>query len=67
LALALSGGEDYQLLFTAPSNIMEKVQAEVPFTDIGEVTERGNGVEVVDASGQPIALPQNGWQHFGPR
>jgi thiamine-monophosphate kinase len=67
LALALSGGEDYQLLFTAPSEVMEKVQAELPFTDIGEVTPQGKGVEVVDADGRSVALPQKGWQHFGPR
>ncbi|MDP6347339.1 MAG: thiamine-phosphate kinase [Dehalococcoidia bacterium] len=67
LALALSGGEDYQLLFTAPGEVIEKVQVEVPFTDIGEITQRRKGVEVMDAAGRSVALPQKGWQHFDPR
>jgi thiamine-monophosphate kinase len=69
LGLALSGGEDYQLLFTAPDGVMDGVKQGLSFTDIGQVTPaRGGGqVEVVDAGGRPLAHEKKGWQHFGPR
>ena len=39
LALALHGGEDYELLFTAPSNRKVPAQiAGVPITEIGHIT-----------------------------
>ncbi|MFH1381660.1 MAG: AIR synthase-related protein, partial [Chloroflexota bacterium] len=67
LALALSGGEDYELLFTAPAGIMEKVKAALPCpaTVIGEI-EAGKAGEatVVDHRGQTINLPKAGWEHF---
>jgi thiamine-monophosphate kinase len=51
----LTGGDDYELLFAA---------AEAPpgATRIGRVMA-GNGVEVFDSAGQPIALTRTGWTH----
>jgi thiamine-monophosphate kinase len=57
--LALTGGEDYELLFTAP----ESSEAESLGTKIGEVTD-GSGVRVLDEAGRPIELHQTGFRHF---
>jgi thiamine-monophosphate kinase len=59
LGLALGGGEDYELLFTAPSS----AEAEAFATKIGEVTE-GATVEAVDAEGNPIEPSSAGFRHF---
>jgi len=65
LELALSGGEDYELLFTASSEIIERVKkaASRPVTVIGEITE-GKGVSLVDKQGKPFKLAKSGWEHF---
>jgi len=59
VALALSGGEDYELLFTAP----ESAEASTLGTNIGEITE-GVGVRVFDEAGQAIDIEQTGFRHF---
>ncbi len=65
LELALSGGEDYELLFTASAEIIERVKkaASLPVTAIGEITA-GKGVSLVDKTGKPFALKKAGWEHF---
>ena len=67
LELALSGGEDYELLFTARAEIMEKVTraASCPVTLIGEVgSGKAGEVSLVDIKGITINLPKAGWEHF---
>lgn len=59
LELALTGGEDYELLFTAPA----RADAASMATRIGEITE-GAGVKVVDARGCQIHLARAGFRHF---
>ena len=65
IALALTGGEDYELLFTAPHEAMLRARKNLPVTVIGELRE-GEGVEVVDERGQPFPLEREGWEHFAP-
>ena len=64
LQYALHGGEDYELLFTAPPHrrIPAKI-AGTSITRIGEIT-RGRQIKLQspDAKSQP--LPSGGWQHF---
>jgi thiamine-monophosphate kinase len=65
--LALSGGEDYELLFAASSHIINQVKQAVscPVTVIGEVTEGTPGqVTLIDAAGKSIPWRQGGWEHF---
>ncbi len=65
--LALSGGEDYELLFTGPSDAINRVKAELkcPVTLIGEITAGAPGkIELIDASGKAIKVNKTGWQHF---
>ncbi|MEO5345692.1 MAG: thiamine-phosphate kinase [Magnetococcus sp. YQC-9] len=63
----LTGGEDYELLFTASPGALEMLhtlaeRAGVALTEIGEITE---GTEVVMLSdGVPLVLDQAGWSHF---
>ena len=68
LSLALSGGEDYELLFTAPEQIIEEArqQLSTPLTLIGKITvgKPGN-VTILDRDGNLIVLPKRGWEHFG--
>ena len=64
----LEGGDDYELLFTAPTAAGESVAATaeaagVPVQRIGRV-EPGQGVTVVDRQGEPIEGLNGGWQHF---
>ncbi|MBM4137552.1 MAG: thiamine-phosphate kinase [Nitrospira sp.] len=54
--LALSGGEDYELLFTAPSN--QKVKA----IYIGKITKSER--VIVDSSGRETTFSPQGYQHF---
>jgi thiamine-monophosphate kinase len=67
LQFALNGGEDYELLFTAPAKIVRHVQRALDcvVTPIGEITAAHSGkVELVDAAGRAIDLRKAGWDHF---
>lgn len=66
LDLALGAGEDYELLFTAPADVMNSLRPEldVPITVIGEVVQGGGRVELVDDDGSPMATGSGGWDHF---
>lgn len=69
LDLALTGGDDYELLFTArPATVAPLVvdfeaHFGVPLTRIGTVTQ-GDGVVVVGADGVPRTLERPGYDHF---
>ena len=67
LQLALSGGEDYELLFTASSQIMSRLKKTMPcpVTVIGEITEGKAGqVTLIDTDGKTITREKAGWEHF---
>jgi thiamine-monophosphate kinase len=68
LLLALHGGEDYELLFTAParSRLPRRI-AGVPVTEIGVIQKRTNyspAIEILGENGRVTALAQRGWEHF---
>ncbi len=68
--LALSGGEDYELLFTAGPEVMAKARDALtcPVTVIGEITaDNAGAVTVVDREGNPFILHSTGWEHFKAR
>ncbi len=63
MKFALHGGEDYELLFTAPRNkTVPKQIAGVATTEIGRITRRKR-VVLIDEKGVRD-LPAQGWQHF---
>jgi thiamine-monophosphate kinase len=64
LELALHGGEEYELLFTArPERRIPKQIAGIPITQIGEIV-RGRQMKLVKADGRTEILRQAGWEHF---
>jgi thiamine-monophosphate kinase len=67
LAQALHGGEDYELLFTAPANArIPKAIAGVPVTRIGRILSRRRNqpsITLITAQGRQPLEPR-GWQHF---
>lgn len=65
LSLALSGGEDYELAFTASSETVTKAarKLDATVTQIGQVRE-GSGVRVLNAHGDEISVGRGGWDHF---
>ena len=68
LADLVTGGDDYELLFCAPPSARDNVEAigrrlGLALTRIGTV-ERGEGVRVLDADGNPLALGRPGYTHF---
>ena len=61
-AAAATGGEDYELLFSAPRERRAAIEqaAGLPVTWIGEASE-GSGLRLLDAAGQPLEL--RGFEH----
>ena len=65
--LALSGGEDYALIFTAPQETMKRVLPHLPppVAVVGDILEGNPGqVTVVDASGRDVTPTHRGWDHY---
>ncbi|MBO0912488.1 MAG: thiamine-phosphate kinase, partial [Acidobacteria bacterium] len=63
--LALHGGEDYELLFTArPRRRVPALVRGLPITCIGEIT-RQKKMLLVDENGRRSVLRPSGWEHFG--
>lgn len=65
----LSGGDDYQCLFTAPQgqrSVIEETarRTNLAVTRIGRC-EAGSSVNVLDADAMPIKLLKTGWEHGG--
>ena len=68
LSSLLTGGDDYELLFTArperAGGLAELAgQLDLPLTRIGRVSE-GRGVRALDGAGRALSLPERGWSHF---
>jgi thiamine-monophosphate kinase len=64
----LAGGDDYELLFTAPAGQDEAVRAAgeragVAVTPIGRI-EAAAGLRLVDADGQPVVFNERAFDHF---
>jgi len=67
--LALAGGEDYELLFTASNEIMARVKQAIacPVTVIGEIVAGKAEIALIDSRGRPFDLGKTGWDHFAAR
>ncbi len=70
MACSLSGGDDYELCFTAPPaarGAIDAVSARLglPLTRIGTMGAPGAGVTVLDEHGRAIRIDRPGFDHFG--
>jgi thiamine-monophosphate kinase len=64
LFYALSGGEDYELLFTVPPGKMKRLQSlNIPITEIGTI-KRGGKVLLLDGRNRRSRLQPGGYDHF---
>lgn len=68
LDMALAGGDDYELLFTAPPDLSDAVQeaandSDVSITCIGRITN-GSGLQVLDVHGVPMSRRFASFDHF---
>lgn len=62
---ALSGGDDYQLLFTMPLELQPALQALFPAAQCIGVVREGCGVQLLDEHFKPVNYSRAGYQHFG--
>jgi thiamine-monophosphate kinase len=65
---ALAGGDDYELLFTAPPKRRAALEAlarqlDLPLTRIGSIRAKP-GLDVLDQAGRLLQVPKAGWEHF---
>ncbi len=68
ISLALSGGDDYELLFILPPQMRHclediSVKTELPLTIIGEVVQR-QGIEYLTVNGDIFKPEFSGYEHF---
>jgi thiamine-monophosphate kinase len=62
--LALSGGEDYELVFTSPlKDLAEQTGLTTPVARIGTITQKG-GIQIRQADGQLYHCQRAGFDHF---
>jgi thiamine-monophosphate kinase len=69
---ALTGGDDYEVLFTAPAKDIDAIaelsrSTAVPITRIGRMNARLDGhsrVKVLGEDGSPLVFESEGWSHF---
>jgi len=61
---ALSGGEDYELLFTVPQSEYDKVKNQLDISIIGYMTEEAAGRQLISKSGNVHELKAQGWNAF---
>ncbi len=62
--VALSGGEDYELLFTIGINDYEKIKGNPHLTVVGHITEQKQGLHLVTRANEEIELKAQGWNSF---
>jgi len=67
----LSGGDDYELIFTVPPEWQQSItslaeELDLSLTPIGviEATNQGDLVTVEDSTGTTVAMPTSGYRHF---
>lgn len=63
-ACALSGGEDYELLFTVAQADYEKINANNGLSIIGYITDPAEGKIIITRGGNKHELVAQGWNHL---
>jgi thiamine-monophosphate kinase len=63
-ACALSGGEDYELLFTIPQEDYDKLVLNEQISVIGYMTEPEKGKKIITKGGNTFDITAQGWNAF---
>ncbi|WP_142602848.1 thiamine-phosphate kinase [Solitalea koreensis] len=61
---ALSGGEDYELLFTVSQSDYDKIKFQPDISIIGHMTDESEGCYLISKSGNAHTLTAQGWDAF---
>ncbi len=61
---ALSGGEDYELLFTVKQSDFDKLKNNPDISIIGHMTQQSEGPQLVSKSGNQHKITAQGWNAF---
>ncbi|MEZ5800401.1 MAG: AIR synthase-related protein [Nitratireductor sp.] len=69
LASALSGGDDYQFLFTVPQSrvarfVQEAQKGDIRVTSLGQANANAGVVAISGPDGAPLSLASESWNHF---
>lgn len=69
LEAALTGGDDYEIVFTAPPDRVAEIESSaasvgIPIAEIGRVTEGSDPPRFIGAGGQPLAFRATSFSHF---
>ena len=59
--VALSGGEDYELLMTISMEDFPKIKANPNLTVIGHISDKASGTQLITRAGQQVELIARGW------
>jgi len=62
--IALSGGEDYELLFTISTEDFPKIKANPHLSIIGHMTHKNEGMHLISRANTKIPLVARGWNTF---
>jgi thiamine-monophosphate kinase len=62
--IALSGGEDYELLFSIKQTDFDKIKGNSNLTVIGHMTAKGDVPSLVTRAEEVIPLKAQGWKAF---
>lgn len=62
--IALSGGEDYELLFTINQKEFPKIKGNPNLTVLGHMTHKNEGAHLISRNGAKIPLTAQGWNSF---
>ncbi len=63
-ACALSGGEDYELLFTIPQTDYDKLLLNEQISVVGYMADAEQGAHIITKAGSKIAITAQGWNHM---
>ena len=63
-ACALSGGEDYELLFTIPQSEYEKLLLNEQISVVGYMADAEQGTHIITKGGSKLAVTAQGWNHM---
>ncbi|MGB5356509.1 MAG: thiamine-phosphate kinase [Eudoraea sp.] len=62
--VALSGGEDYELLFTISQKEFPKIKGNPNLTVVGHITAKSEGAHLVSRNNSKIPITAQGWNPF---